>query len=237
MITTNSTDGGNNFNWIFGTSGNISFYLDYPGGNSHITNTNPTYRWKKATVTNNSAITKYELYIQPKDLITSTNIGTNLYIDNIVPNIGDNKQYAYYPTYTLYDDGSFFNLTPSNYLLTPGKYNFRVVAHDSAGNVREESVDFFVDAVNNPIGTNSQIYTNAQLDTNTQTGEPSNIETNNSNILPSPTPSTTPAGTFVALAARPAFDFKWRWILVLISIFFLFLFLLWKKKKKRQFKA
>lgn len=144
LADSNSIDSGNNTGWSFGNT-SISFYLDYPGGNSHITNTNPTYRWKKATPSTNSSITKYELYIQPKDPNTNASIGTPLYIDNIQPSVSNNNGYATYPTYSLHDDGDFLNLLPSSYKLTPGKYNYRVVAHDSAGNVREESLDFYVD--------------------------------------------------------------------------------------------
>jgi len=73
----NSLDSGNNINWSFGSIAAISFYLDYPSGNSHITNTSPTYRWKKATVFGGAGLTKYELFVQPKDSFDN-NTGTAL---------------------------------------------------------------------------------------------------------------------------------------------------------------
>src|SRR6185436_20016222 len=80
----NSINSGNNTNWQFGSSGGvplaISFALDYPGGNSHITNTRPTFRWSKAIVLNNSGITKYELYLD------NGSTG-DFYIDNILPSV------------------------------------------------------------------------------------------------------------------------------------------------------
>ncbi len=222
LADANSINSGNNTNWSFGTS-NISFYLDYPGGNSHISNTNPTYRWKKATVTNNSAITKYELFVQPKDIVTNTNIGTRLYIDNILPNIGDNKQYFYYTTYTLHDDGDFLNLVPSDYILMPGKYNFRVVAHDSAGNIREESLDFFVDTSPTTKPKTNFVSFVGNQNQNTQPPQQTTTDTNTPTPQPTPHPDVTDMKT-------PT-EFNWWWILVLLIILFL-LFLLWKRRKK-----
>ncbi len=174
VADSNSIDSGNNTNWSFGVAPSISFYLDAPSG--HITNTNPTYRWKKATPSTNSSITKYELYVQPKDMNTNASIGTPLYIDNIQPSVSNNNGYASYPTYSLHDDGDFLNLTANNYILSPNKYNYRVVAHDSAGNIREESLDFYLDPTTSQTGSSTPTTT---LQTNpipSPSSEPTNTE-------------------------------------------------------------
>jgi hypothetical protein len=167
---TSSVDSGNNINWDFSTFV-LSFSLDYPPGGSHITNSVPTFRWKKATTGSGTSVTKYEFWI---DDPASTH---DLYIDNIQPSYTTNQTFQFL-NYTIKDDGDYLNLTPTSYSLNQGKNNWRVMAHDSAGNTREESVDFFLDPTTSTIS-----YTNP-----TSTGTIIPIST----PIPSPTPTPEP---------------------------------------------
>ena len=148
-------------------------------------------------------------------------------IDNIAPFIGDNKGSIEYSNYTLYDRGDYLEIQTKLPFgeLTLGKKNWRIIAHDSAGNIREESVDFYVDSSTSttpqPV-TKLKDFFSDMFETKETTQD--DAQQNQQPIQKIINEVVTGKSSLRRLC----------WLFIPLFLFLFFLLLLWRKKRKKE---
>lgn len=156
MYASNSTDSGNNVNWVFSTQSPLSFEIIGPSDTSYINNQRPTFKWRAATTQAGSNINNYAFQMDNGDLSSnwevlsipaywSTPYITNKYIATYegFDDTDPSNNYITFTTRSSTDWGQFEN----DGKVSPGRHSWRVTVFDTLGNSVSQSKNILMDTL------------------------------------------------------------------------------------------